>query len=78
MSGLRIMSVPHCTDVFLPFVTMNKAPCGEAIGWCPDSELGEWSREDDKFVGLRIFNKIHGECWGHALKEQLPNIFDID
>ena len=78
LSGARVLAVPHCVDVGLVSVADNKAPWGEAIGWCPDSSLGTYSRGSDVYVGLRIWSPEVGECWGHTLRIWLPAIFEID
>lgn len=76
ISGLKVTSVPHCTEVRLVSVTLDGFACGEPIGWCEDSELGNMSRGGETIVGLRINNEHYGECWGHALKQHLSRIFN--
>lgn len=73
--ALRLLSVPHCTDVGLVAVAMDKHACGEPIGWCPDHLMGIHSRDSDVYVGLRVWNQVYGECWGHTLREWIPSIF---
>ena len=74
------MSVAHCTDVGLVTVTDGGFPCGEPIGWCENEELDNWARDQGhgefEYIGLRIFNEHFGDCWGHALKQHLPRIFE--
>jgi hypothetical protein len=76
LSGLRVRAVSHCTELGLVSVTHNKYACGEAIGWCLDSDLDDKARGNPKYVGLRIIHPKLGECWGHALTQHLPTIFE--
>lgn len=71
----RLLSVPHCTQVGLVAVAMDKQACGEPLGWCPGHLLGKHSRDNADYVGLRIWNDSYGECWGHTLRAWLPSIF---
>jgi hypothetical protein len=75
MSPLRLLSVPHCTEVGMIAVAIDKQACGEPLGWCPSHILGKRSRESSDYVGLRIWNDTYGECWGHTLRAWLPSIF---
>ncbi|MFA5404976.1 MAG: hypothetical protein WC358_08585 [Ignavibacteria bacterium] len=57
---------------------MGPDPVGEPLGWCPDSELGGFSRGSGIYAGLLIHHNEIGNCWGHVLSQQLPQIFELD
>lgn len=78
ISGLRLRSVDHCTKVGLPYVSMDATPVGEPVGWSPDTELGGFSRGSAIYSGLYIHHPEFGDCWGHVLTQQLPQIFDLN